>query len=73
MKDKKNISITNLFKILLDEVGKPNRIWIDKGSEIYNRSVKALLEDNDIEIYSTHNKQRSVAAEIFIKKLRWKL
>ena len=70
MKDKKNISITNLFKILLDEVGKPNRIWIDKGSEIYNRSVKALLEDNDIEIYSTHNKQRSVAAEIFIKKLR---
>ena len=28
----------------------------DKGSEFYNRSPKSWLQDNDIEIYSTHIK-----------------
>ena len=28
---------------------------VDKGSEFYNRSMKSWLQDNDIEMYSTHN------------------
>ena len=39
---------------------KPNKIWVDKGSEFYNRSIKSWLEKNDIEMYSTHNKEKSV-------------
>ena len=30
------------------------KIWVDIGSKIYNRSMKSWLQDNDIEIYSTH-------------------
>ena len=51
LKDKKRISITNDFqKILDDSKRKPNKIWADKNSEFYNRSMKSWLEKNDIEI-----------------------
>ena len=33
---------------------KPNKIWLNKGSEFYNRSMKSWLQDNNIEMYSTH-------------------
>ena len=39
-KDKESITITNVFQNILDERnGKPNNIWIDKGSEFYYRSM----------------------------------
>ena len=39
-KDKESITITNVFQKILDERnGKPNTIWIDKGSEFYYRSM----------------------------------
>ena len=45
LKDKKGITITNAFQKILDESNrKPNKIWIDKGSEFCNRSMKSLLE-----------------------------
>ena len=47
-----------------------NKIWVDKGSEYYNRSTKSWLEKNDIEIYSTHNEGESVVAERFIRALK---
>ena len=45
---------------------KPNKIWTDKGSELYNRSMKSWLQDNDIKLYSTHHEKKSVVAEKFI-------
>ena len=45
LKDKKVITITNAFQKILDESGrKPNKIWVDKGSEFYNRSMKSWLQ-----------------------------
>ena len=32
-----------------------NKIWVDKGSEFFNKSIKLWLEKNAIEMYSTHN------------------
>ena len=32
---------------------KPNKIWVDKGSEFYNDPFKKQLKDNDIDMYST--------------------
>ena len=52
---------------------KPHKIWVDKGREFNNRSMKPWLEKNDIEIYSTHNEGKSVAAEIFIRTLKNKI
>ena len=52
---------------------KPNKIWVDKGSECYNSSVKKWLKDNDIEMYLIHNRGKSVFAERFIKILKTKI
>ena len=39
LKDKKGVSIVNAFhKILKESNRKPNKIWVDKGSEFYNNS-----------------------------------
>ena len=46
---------------------------IDKGYEFYNGYFKKWLKDNDIEIYSIHNKGRSVVAERFIRTLKTKI
>ena len=74
LKDKKGISIVNAFQIILKESNrKPNKIWVDKGSEFYNNSFKKWLKDNDIEMYSIHNEGKSVVAEIFIRTLKTKI
>ena len=66
MKDKKGFIITNSITENLDDFGnKPNKIWVDKGSEFYKRSVISWLQDNDIEIYSIHNEGKSVTVERF--------
>ena len=55
-KDKKGITNTNAFqKILHESKRKPNKMWVDKDSAFHNRSIKSFLQNNDIEIYSTHN------------------
>ena len=42
LKNKKGITITNAFQKNLDDSnGAPNKIWVDKGSEFYNRSMKS--------------------------------
>ena len=39
LKDIKGISIVNAFqKILKESDRKPNKLWVDKGSEFYNNS-----------------------------------
>ena len=71
LKDKKGIIISNSFqKILKESNRKPNKIWVDKGSEFYIRSMKSWLEKKIIEMYSTHNEGKSVVAERFIRT--WK-
>ena len=61
LKDKKCVSIVNAFKnILKKSKRKSNKIWVDKGGEFYNRSMKSWLEKNNIEMYSTHNEGKSV-------------
>ena len=70
LKDKKGITITNAFQKLMEKSNrKLNRLWVEKGSDFYNRSMKVFLENNNIEMYSTSNEEKSVAAERFIRTL----
>ena len=56
LKDKKGVTIINAFQsILKDSKRKPNTIRV---------------QDNNIEIYSTHNEGKSIVAEIFIRTLK---
>ena len=53
LKDKKGVSIVNAFqKILKESNRKPNKIWVDKGSEFYYNFFKKWLKDNDTEMYT---------------------
>ena len=47
-------------------------MWIDKESALYNNYFKKWLKDNDIEMYSTNNEEKSVA-ERSIRKLKTKV
>ena len=71
MKDKKGVIIVNAFKIILkDSNRKPNKIRVDEDSEFYDNSFKKWLKDNDITMYSTHNEEKCVADQRFIRTLK---
>ena len=76
LKNKKGNIITNAFQKILDESNcKPSKIWVDKGSEFYNRSMKSFQQhnNNNIQMYSAHNERKSVVAERFIRTLKNKI
>ena len=72
IKDKKGVSIVIEFQKIISKGRKPNKIWVDQGSEFYNNSFKGFFENN-IEIYSTYNEGKSVVAERFIRTLKNKI
>ena len=74
LKDKKGTSITNAFDKIIKQSGKKaNKIWVDQGSEFYNRDFKKWLSSNNIIMYSTYNEGKSVVVERFIRTLKNKL
>ena len=74
LKDKKGTSIVNAFQSILDSSKrKPNKVWVDQGSEFYNNVFKKWLKNNDISMYSTYNERKSVVAERFIRILKNKI
>ena len=74
LKDKNGVSIVNAFQSILDSSKrKPNKIWVDQGSEFYNNVFKKWLKGNDISMYSTYNEGKSVVAERFIRTLKNKI
>ena len=50
----------HLKKILSDSNRKPNKIWVDQGSEVYNKYFKDFLKINNIEMYSINNEGKFV-------------
>ena len=62
----------HLKKILNNSNRKPNKIWVDQGSEFYNNAFKDFLKINNIKMYSTCNKY-NVVAEKFIRNLKNKI
>ena len=74
LKDKKGASVVKGFEKIANESGRrPNKIWVDQGSDFYNNVFKNWLKDEEIEMYSTYNEGKSVVAERFIRTLKNKL
>ena len=74
MKDKKDVTIFNDFQNILDGTNrKGKKIWVDKGSEFYYRSVKSWLQGKDIEMNSTDQEGKSVVLERLIRTLANKI
>ena len=60
------------LKKIISEKRKPNKIWVDQGSEFYNQSFKDFLKINNIEMYGK-GEGKSVVAERFIRTLKNKI
>ena len=74
LRDKKDIIITKASQKVLEESNsKPNKILVAKGGEFYNRSVKSFLQNDNIEMSSTHNEGTFVFVERFIRTLMNKI
>ena len=64
----KGITITNAFhKVLKESNRKPNKIWVDNGSEFYNRSMKWFSWNNNIKMYSAYDEGKSVVTGRFME------
>ena len=50
LKNKSGLSITNGFKIVLSEHRKPENLWVDRGSEFYNKTFKSLLKEYETKL-----------------------
>ena len=65
--NKKGQTVADAFKRIMNESGrKPKKVWVDKGTELYNQYVKAL----PFEIYSTLNDGKAVVVERFNRTLK---
>ena len=74
LQDKKGIIFDNAFQKLLDKSNrKPNKIWVDKDSKFYSRSINLFLKNNAIETYSTCNEGKFAIAKRFIRILKNKI
>ena len=47
LKDKRGISIVNLFQQIVLKGHKPNKIWVDEGEEFYKKFFKGFLKINN--------------------------
>ena len=75
MKNKKGITVAEAFKNILRKGRKPKKLWVDKGKEFWNKEVKAVMDENGVERYSTENEEKSSVVERWnrtIKERMWK-
>ena len=56
LKNKKGKTVLNAFIEIANESNhKPNKLWVDQGSEFYDKLMEKWLGNNYILMYSTHN------------------
>ena len=70
IKNKTGNTITESFNDIKKSKRKPEFIWVDQGSEIYNNTFKDWLKKNNIETYSTFNEGKAVVIERFNRTLK---
>ena len=67
LKDKTGKSVASALKTIFKE-RKPEKMWVDKGKEFYNKDVKDLIE-----LYSTENEEKSSVVEKWIRTVKEKM
>ena len=73
VKDKKGTSIVNTFQKIITKGRKPNKTWVDQGSQFCNQSFKDVLKGGNIGMYSTYNEEKYVVAERSITTIKTKI
>ena len=67
LKDKTGKSVALALETIFKE-RKPEKMWVDKGKEFYNKHVKDLIE-----LYSTKNEEKSSVVERWIRTTKEKM
>ena len=68
MKNKTWVEVAEAFSKIFKE-RRPEKIWVDKGKEFYNKTVKAL----GVELYSTENEEKSCVVERWNRTMKEKM
>ena len=76
LKNKRGDTVAEAFKSIFEEGRKPKKLWVDKGKEFWNKDVKAVMDEEGVERYSTENEEKSAVVERWnrtIKERMWKM
>jgi transposase InsO family protein len=55
LKNKTGPTLVEAFKVILTSGLKPEKIMTDQGTEFSNKHFRALMKEEDIELYNTYN------------------
>lgn len=69
LKDKLGSTVKDAFKQIFKE-RKPNKLWVDQGSEYINKNFKEWLDSQKIQTYHTYSEHKSSIAERFNRTLK---
>ena len=67
LKRKTGQEVANAYSRILKE-RRPNKTWVDRGREFYNKDVQKLIE-----LYSTENEKKSCVIERFNRTIKEKM
>ena len=67
LKNKEGKTVATALKTIFKE-RKPEKMWVDKGKEFYNKDVKDLVT-----LYSTENEEKSSIVERWIRTMKEKM
>ena len=73
LKNKTGLSLVEALKTILTSGRKPEKIITDQGTEFFNKYFKALLEDEDIELYNTYTETKASVVERLIRTLKTRM
>ena len=67
LKSKTGVEVANALQNIFKE-RKPEKLWVDKGKEFYNRDVQKLIS-----LYSTENEEKSSVVERWNRTMKEKI
>jgi transposase InsO family protein len=68
LKDKTGKSVAAALKKIIQKGRKPTKMWVDKGTEFYNKEVQRLVE-----LYSIENEEKSSVVERWNRTMKEKM
>jgi transposase InsO family protein len=76
LKNKSGATVLAAIKDVIRESGRqPQLMWVDEGKEFLNKEIKSWRKDNNIELYHTYGRGKSVIVERLnrtIKTMMWR-